>query len=103
MGPQGRRWPKWKPRRDNSTDEATEENRKKKLHHGVKCIRKVRLRGTVRQRRLATLRPRVIEKKGRRWLLRRRRRAQLPPPPTSVPFPRKPLTPAPSRDARRRR
>ena len=42
MGPQGKRWPKWKQRRDNSGDDVTEENRAKKLHHGVKCIRKVR-------------------------------------------------------------
>ena len=40
MGPQGKRWPKWKQRRDNSGDDITEENRQKKLHHGVKCIRK---------------------------------------------------------------
>ena len=41
MGLQGKRWPKWKPRRDNSSQDLTDENRKKKLHHGVKCIRKV--------------------------------------------------------------
>ena len=40
MGPQGKRWPKWKQRRDNSGDDVTEENRQKKLHHGIKCIRK---------------------------------------------------------------
>ena len=42
MGPQGKRWPSWKPRRDNSSQDVTDENRQKKLHHGVKCIRKVR-------------------------------------------------------------
>ena len=42
MGPQGKRWPKWKQRRDNSSQDVTDENRRKKLHHGVKCIRKVR-------------------------------------------------------------
>jgi hypothetical protein len=41
MGLQGKRWPKWKQRRDNSGQDITDENRKKKLHHGVKCIRKV--------------------------------------------------------------
>lgn len=41
MGPQGKRWPKWKQRRDNSKEEVTRENREKKLHYGVKCIRKV--------------------------------------------------------------
>ena len=48
MGPQGKRWPKWKPRRDNSGDDVTEENRRKKLHHGVKLIRKVRRRARER-------------------------------------------------------
>jgi hypothetical protein len=44
MGPQGKqsRWPGWKKRRDNSTDDVTAENRAKKLFHGVKCLRKVR-------------------------------------------------------------
>jgi|TARA_B110000977_G_scaffold143791_1_gene182578 hypothetical protein len=41
MGLQGKRWPKWKQRRDNSGQDITDENRVKKLHHGVKCIKKV--------------------------------------------------------------
>ena len=44
MGPQGARWPRWKQRADNSSQAVTDDNRRKKLHHGVKCIRKVRLR-----------------------------------------------------------
>lgn len=41
MGPQGKRWPTWKKRRDNSSQDITDENRKKKLFHGIKCLRKV--------------------------------------------------------------
>ena len=36
----GRRWPKWKARPNLTDDAVTDETRRKKVYHGIKCLRK---------------------------------------------------------------